>query len=353
MQPLSQQPVYLIRVISVIRIICVMDFRLAFSPKQFAQKINHQHQLLLMGSCFTENIGDKLVAHKFPVLQNPNGILFNPVSVKEAIGNYIANKVIDEKDLFYLNEAYHSWQHHSRFSGITKEDAVQKINSAVNAAHHYLKQTDFVVITLGSAWVYELTEKASNSGSGAVAANNHKAPADWFNRRLLSNTEVINLLNDTVSQLQKFNPFIRIIFTISPVRHLREGFIENNRSKAALINAVHLVTENFENVFYFPAYELVIDDLRDYRFFAEDMVHPNYAATNYVWEKFVASCIDEPSQQLMAAINEINAAINHKPFNEHSAAHQRFKVKYLKIAEDMQRKCPFLNLSDEINFFSL
>jgi hypothetical protein len=329
-----------------------MDFHLAFSPKPLPATINHQHKLLLLGSCFTENIGDKLLAHKFSVLQNPNGILFNPVSIKEAVENYTSNKVVTTDDLFYLNEGYHSWQHHSRFSGVTPEDAVNKINASTNTAHAYLKTTDFVVITLGSAWVYELTEKAAHAKTGSVAANNHKAPADWFNRRLLSNVEVIHLLEDIITALQNFNAAIKIIFTISPVRHLREGFVENNRSKAALINAVHLATETFTNVFYFPAYELVIDDLRDYRFFAEDMVHPNYAATNYVWEKFVGSCIDEAAQELMKTINEINAAVHHKPFNEHSAAHQRFKEKYLLISQDMQRKYPFLNLSYEINFFS-
>ncbi len=329
-----------------------MDFHLEFSPKHLSQKINHQHKLLLMGSCFTENIGDKLVAHKFSVLQNPNGILFNPVSVKQAVENYIANKVIDENDLFYLNESWHSWQHHSRFSGITKEDAVNKINISTRTAHHYLKQTDFIIITLGSACVYELTDKADNKKINTVAANNHKAPADWFNRRLLTNQEVIHEIESIVSQLQNFNPHIKIIFTISPVRHLREGFVENNRSKAALINGVHLATETFSNVFYFPAYELVIDDLRDYRFYAEDMVHPNYAATNYVWQKFMATCIDEPAQQLMQEINEINAAINHKPFNPASAAHKDFKLKYRNIIQTMQQKHPYLNLTEQLYYFA-
>lgn len=329
-----------------------MDFHVEFSPKHLSKKINHRHKLLLMGSCFTENIGDKLVAHKFPVLQNPNGILFNPVSVKEAIENYITDKVISESDLFYLNEGYHSWQHHSRFSDITKQDAVQKINASTNAAHLYLKETDVVIITLGSAWVYELTGKAANAKAGSVAANNHKAPADWFHRKLLSNLEVIDLLSETILQLQQFNPFIKIIFTISPVRHLREGFVENNRSKAALINAVHTATENLENVFYFPAYELVIDDLRDYRFFAEDMVHPNYAATNYVWEKFVAACIDEPTKELMKLINEINAAINHKPFNPTSEAHKKFKQINCSKIKDLKTKHPYLNFTKEEQYFN-
>ncbi|GAB2820161.1 GSCFA domain-containing protein [Ferruginibacter profundus] len=329
-----------------------MNFHLEFSPKQLLQKINHRHKLLLVGSCFTENIGDKLVAHKFSVLQNPNGILFNPVSVKEAVENYVANKIVGAGDLFYLNEAFHNWQHHSRFSGITKEEAVNKINASTSAAHSYLKEADFIVITLGSAWVYELTEKAANAKPGAVAANNHKAPADWFNRRLLSNNEAVELLNAMMVQLQNFNPAIKIIFTISPVRHLREGFIENNRSKATLINAVHLATETFENVFYFPAYELVIDDLRDYRFFAEDMVHPNYAATNYVWEKFVACCIDEPTQELMIAVNEINAAISHKPFNPTSAAHKKFQQANLAKIKALQSNYPYINFAKEQAFFN-
>lgn len=329
-----------------------MDFHLEFTPRPFPVSISHQHKLMLAGSCFTENIGDKLMAHKFTVLQNPNGILFNPVSVKEAFENYIGNKAITENDLFHLNEGYHSWQHHSRFSAVTAGKAVNKINSSTQQAHQYLKNADWLVITYGSAWVYELTAAAANATVGNVAANNHKAPASWFNRRLLSNKEVVEIVNTTVMQLQQFNPSLKIIFTISPVRHLREGFIENNRSKAALIHAVHNATEQFNNVFYFPAYELVIDDLRDYRFFAEDMVHPNYAATNYVWEKFVAACIDEPSQELMKQINEINAAVNHKPFNPSSKAHKTFKEKYLEKVIAMQRQHPYLNLTGEIKLLS-
>ena len=306
-----------------------------------------------MGSCFTENIGDKLLAHKFSVLQNPNGILFNPVSVKEALENYITNKQITADSLFYLNEAYHSWQHHSRYSAITKETAVEKINAAAKETHDYLKKADWLILTFGSAWVYELTEKAANATAGKVAANNHKAPADWFNRRLLKNDELLEIIEKTIRQLQQFNSGLKIIFTISPVRHLREGFIENNRSKAALINAVHTAVEQYENVFYFPAYELVIDDLRDYRFYAEDMVHPNYAATNYVWDKFIAACIDEPSQLLMQQINEINAAVNHKPFNPQSEAHKKFVQGVLNKMQSLARQYSYIDFSKEEAYFKL
>jgi hypothetical protein len=328
-----------------------MDFHLEFTPKPFSIKINHRHKLMLMGSCFTENIGDKLMAHKFSVLQNPNGILFNPVSVLDAVENYISNKQIDSDALFYLNEAYHSWQHHSRFSAPEKSVAVTTINNSTSNAHNYLKNTDFLIITFGSAWVYELTDNADNILKNVVAANNHKAPADWFSRRLLSIDELNNILDRLITALKIFNPSLNIIFTISPVRHLREGFIENNRSKAALINTVHTAVEKYGYAFYFPAYELVIDDLRDYRFYAEDMVHPNYAATNYVWEKFVNTGIDEPSQQLMKTINEINAAKNHKAFNPSSVAHKKFLQHNLEKINILKQQYPYINFSEEEKYF--
>jgi hypothetical protein len=329
-----------------------MNFHAEFTPKKFITQINHQQKIMLMGSCFTENIGEKLLTHKFQVLQNPNGILFNPVSVKEAFEKYIHNELITTSNLFYLNEGYHSWHHHSRFSAIEADDAVEKINTATNQAHQYLKNADWLVITYGSAWVYELTNEAANATSGSVAANNHKAPANWFNRRLLTSNEVVDIITNTVKKLHAFNANFKIIFTVSPVRHLREGFVENNRSKAALIHAVHNACEQYSNAFYFPAYELVIDDLRDYRFYAEDLVHPNYAATNYVWEKFITTCIDERSQQLMQQINEINAAVNHKPFNPQSQAHKRFITATLQKIDILKKNFNYLSFSTEEKYFA-
>jgi hypothetical protein len=272
--------------------------------------------------------------------------------VAEALENYIAKKEITEAELFYLNETYHSWQHHSRFSSPQKNEAVEIINKSTLSAQEYLKQADFLIITFGSAWVYELTDKAENKKNNIVAANNHKAPADWFNRRLLSSAELESIIDKMFAALKVFNPELNIIFTISPVRHLREGFVENNRSKAALINAVHNAVEKYKNVFYFPAFELVIDDLRDYRFYAEDMVHPNYAATNYVWEKFVPTAIDEPSQELMKTINEINAAKNHKPFNASSEAHKKFLKTNFEKVNNLHQQYPYLNLDEEFIFFN-
>ncbi len=319
-----------------------MNFHLEFSPKPFDTQINHQHKLFLIGSCFTEQIGNKLSQHRFRVQDNPNGILFNPVSIAKSVSSYITNKQYSEADLFYQNESWNSWEHHSRFSHPDKNECLNKINQSQNTAHQFLKDADWLLITLGSAFVYELENKE-------VVANCHKVPTDKFNKKLLAVDEVHIALQQMIDELKAFNPGIKIIFTISPVRHLRDGFVENNRSKATLIYTVHQLLS--DNIFYFPAYELIIDDLRDYRFYAEDMVHPNYAATNYVWEKFITCCIDELSQQLMKTINEINAAASHKPFNPTSEAHKSFKNKYLDLCNAMQQKYPYLNLTEEISFF--
>jgi hypothetical protein len=328
-----------------------MDFRLAFTPKTFATKINHQHRLLLIGSCFTENIGTKLKQHKFSVLENPNGILFNPVSITRSISSYIDNKQYTGTDLFYQNESWNSWEYHSRFSHPAKEKCLQAINQSQQQAHSFLKDADWVLITLGSAFAYTLHTTVS-TGEGNVVANCHKVPTDKFNKKLLSIDEVVTALREMLSKMSTFNLAAKIIFTISPVRHLRDGFVENNRSKATLIQAVHMLCDSAENLFYFPAYELVIDDLRDYRFYAEDMVHPNYTATNYVWEKFVATCIDEPSQKLMKEINTINAAKSHKPFNPASQQHKKFLETNLEKVNQLSRQYPYINFEEDKKYFT-
>lgn len=332
-----------------------MDFHLEFTPKPFAQKISHKHKLFLIGSCFTENIGTKLKQLKFSVLENPNGILFNPVSIAKSVASYIDNKQYSASDLFYLNESWNSWEHHSRFSHPDQNVCLQNINDSQQQAHEFIKTADWILITVGSAFVYELTEgktPLSLNGNSSEVANCHKVPTDKFNKRLLSIYDVTLALNKMLEEIFSFNPSIKVIFTISPVRHLRDGFIENNRSKSTLIQAIHQLIDQDQRIFYFPAYELVIDDLRDYRFYAEDMVHPNYAATNYVWEKFISTCVDEPSQQLMKEINIINAAMNHKPFNPSSSAHKKFlRVHFEKLLK-LKTELPYLDFAAEENYFS-
>lgn len=330
-----------------------MKFHFEFDIKKLAEPINHHHRLLLAGSCFTENMGEKLRNYKFNVLENPNGILFNPVSVAEAITACIENRRSSESDLFYYNEGWHSWAHHSRFSGLTADEALEKINTSTEKAHAYLKEADYLMLTLGSAWIYTLTEKAINAKKGSVAANNHKAPADWFHRRLMTPEEVLHVLDNMIHRLFRFNPKLKIIFTISPVRHLREGVVENNRSKAVLIQCVHHLVDKFNKLYYFPAYELVIDDLRDYRFYAEDLVHPNYHATQYVWEKFTAACISEESRSLIRELHSINLAFNHKPFNPSSEQHKKFLQSTYEKALFLHHQHPHLDLRKELAYFKV
>lgn len=336
-----------------------MNFHLEFIPKPFATKIRHHQKLLLIGSCFTENMGAKLKLYKFNVLENPNGILFNPISITKSITSYINNKEFREADLFYQNECWNSWQHHSRFSQPDKVQCLQKINQAQQQAHAFLKNADWLMVTVGSAFAYTLSfadnTPVENSAAteGDVVANCHKVPTDKFNKKLLGQTEIVIALQQMLIKLLAFNPAIKVIFTISPVRHLRDGFLENNRSKSILIQAIHSLVDNAENLFYFPAYELVIDDLRDYRFYAEDMVHPNYAATNYVWDKFVAACIDEPAQKIMKEINTINAAKSHKPFNPTSQQHKKFLQLNFEKVNDLSKEHPYINFEKEKNYFQL
>src|SRR5436190_10356043 len=200
-----------------------MNFHIEFTPPEFTELINHRHRLLLIGSCFTENIGAKLKQHKFSVLENPNGILFNPISIIKSLGSYISNKRYSDDDLFYSNESWNSWEHHSRFSHPDKEACLQRINHSQQAANDFILKTDWILLTLGSAFVYELDHSE-------VVANCHKVPTDKFRKRLLTIREVVTALENVFERLLAVNPTCKIIFTISPVRHLRDGFVENNRS---------------------------------------------------------------------------------------------------------------------------
>ena len=328
-----------------------MLFRSEFTPKPFTVKIKHSDKLLLVGSCFTEQIGKKLSAHKFEVLENPNGILFNPISIAKAIASYAAGKLYAEDELFYYNELWASKEHHTKFSSPEKEVALTEINNSQKAAIEFIKKADWILLTLGSAFLYEWKEINAENNYENVAANCHKIPTNKFNRRLASVEELKQQLLKMQKAVLAVNPNAKLIYTISPVRHLREGFVENNRSKATLIQVVHELT-NETNCFYFPAYELIIDDLRDYRFFAEDLVHPNYAATNYVWEKFVPAVVDEISQSIMVAINELNAAMSHKPFNPSSEAHKKFLKVNLDKVSKLASEYPYLNFEKEITYFS-
>jgi len=322
-----------------------MEFFASINIKQLQPPITYKDNILLTGSCFTEHIGSYLMDVKFNVLQNPNGILFDPISVCSSLVSYIQNKQYKEEELFYLNEAWHSWQHHSRFSNPDKNECLLIINQSQSAAHIFLKKANWLIITLGSSFNYKLVE------TSAAVANCHKAPAQTFIKHLCTIEETITALDQTIHQLFHFNTELKIIFTISPVRHLRDGVVENNRSKARLIEAVHHLVNKFDKLYYFPAYELVIDVLRDYRFYDIDLAHPNYAATQFVLEKFTEHCFDESTQELMKEIKKIVIAKKHTPFNPQSQQHKKFLRTYFDRTKQLQQQYPWLNFKEEIDFF--
>lgn len=322
-----------------------MQFHLNFPVAPLSTDIQYQQELLLMGSCFAEEIGEKLQEHRFNTLINPHGILYNPLSITNALTSYLDGKVYTTADLFQHNDTWHSWDHHSRFSGLTPEATLENINGMQAAAVKSIETTDWLILTLGSAHAYVLKENSRMVG------NCHKVPAGNFYKRLLTVDEVVTALDNVMHRLFFRNKKVNILFTVSPVRYIRDGVVENNLSKAVLLQAVHHLVNKFNRLFYFPAYELVIDDLRDYRFYKEDLVHPNELAINYVWERVVKACISEDSQALLHQIADINRAAAHRPFIRESSQHQQFMRTYAARVNALMGAHPELKLDDLLEHF--
>ncbi|WP_276132979.1 GSCFA domain-containing protein [Polluticoccus soli] len=323
-----------------------MQLTLQLDIPQLPQPITYHNSILLIGSCFTENMSERLALHKFRVLSNPNGILFNPLSVAQSLDSYIDNRLYTENDLFQLNDLWNSWDHHTRFSDIDKQAALDHINQSQQHASEFVKTAGWVMITLGSSFQYYLKD------SGKHVANNHRAPAQWFEKRLLDIHSITGTLSNTLSKLIAINPSVKLLFTISPVRHIRDGVIDNNRSKARLLEAVHLLCSEFSQAYYFPAYELIIDILRDYRYYDIDYVHPNYLATSFVWEQFVNSCIDPSTQKVMKEVQDIATARSHRPRFPETEGHRKFLASYAQKVETLTGLHPYLDLSHELAYFS-
>jgi hypothetical protein len=323
-----------------------MEFQLPITIASLVPPIRYGDKILLTGSCFTEHIGGALRDWKFDTLLNPNGILFDAASVATSLISYIQPRVYQEDDLVYLNELWQSWQHHGVFSRMDKQECLREINASQKRAHAFLREADWLIITLGSAFSYRLA-----AGGGAVA-NCHRAPAQTFDRHLMTIGEIVTGLDSCLHQLFYFNPDLKVIFTVSPVRHIRDGVVDNNRSKARLIEAVHHLTGKFDRLYYFPAYELVIDVLRDYRFYDVDMVHPNYAATQFVLEHFTEWALDQDSQALLVKVRELVTARRHRPFQPATLAHRRFLQDHFNKAVELAREYPLLDFQEELNYFS-
>lgn len=322
-----------------------MQLQLNLDIPALQPSVKYSDNIMLIGSCFTENMSERLAQHKFNHLSNPHGILFNPISVADSLESYIDNKIYKPANLFYLNELWNSWDHHTRFSHIDKEKALEGINQSQSAATAFIKQADWLIITLGSSFQYYLVE------NGNPVANNHRAPSQWFEKRLLETELIISRLSTSIGKLLALNPHIQILFTISPVRHIRDGVVDNNRSKARLIEAVHTLCGKYTQAHYFPAYELVIDILRDYRYYDIDFVHPNYLATSFVWEQFVNACIDQLTSRQMKEVLEISISRSHRPRFPETEAHKKFMASCYHKVEKLITEHPYLDFTDELAYF--
>lgn len=323
-----------------------MQLTLSLDIPQLPKPITYTDNIMLVGSCFTGHMADRLQQLKFRVLSNPHGILFNPLSVSGSIAGYLDEKQYRKEDLFYLNELWNSWDHHTSFSNTDAATALDNINASQKNASEFIKHADCLIITLGSAFQYYLKE------TNSPVANNHRAPAQWFGKKLLPVDEITASLSSTLDKLFAANPYTQVVFTISPVRHIRDGVIENNRSKARLIEAVHTLCEKYEKAHYFPAYELIIDILRDYRYYDIDFVHPNYLATSYVWEQFLSSCIASQAQDILQQVQEIITARSHRTRFPATEAHKKFKESYVAKIKTLTDKYPFLDFNEEMSYFS-
>ncbi len=328
-----------------------MNLMLEIPVKKLPVPISYEQHLMLIGSCFTENIGNRLNELKFNVLQNPNGIIYDPISICQNLISYIQQKIYTEHDIFERNGLWQSWQHHSKFSGQDKHNVLERINDHQQAAHVFLQKADWLILTYGTAFSYRLIDDKIGETIQSVA-NCHKAPSTWFQKNLLSITEMVTAIDNCMHQLFHLNPKLKILFTVSPVRHIKDGIVENNQSKARLIETVHHMVNKFDKLFYFPAYELVIDVLRDYRFYDEDLVHPNRQATQFVFDHFVKSCMDENSIDLLKQVEAVVNARNHRPFQPDAIAHQQFLHSYFDKTNKLQNSHPYLNLQQELDYFS-
>lgn len=307
--------------------------------------ITHKSNLLFIGSCFAGNIGAKLSESKFRVQLNPFGILYNPLSIAYTLERIMNRELFHEQspEIFYHQERWHSYMHHSDFSCREQSDTIDKINSTLLEASDKLNSLDYLIVTYGTAYVYRRKE------DNRVVGNCHKLPAKEFTRELLSVDEIIKCTAPIIERMTAERPTAKIVFTVSPIRHLRDGAHDNQRSKATLLLAIEELRRLFpNNTAYFPAYEIMLDELRDYRFYAEDMIHPSPVAIEYIWEKFQTFSFDSSTMATNKEINEIMRALAHRPFDEHSQNYQRFIQETLRKIELLKEREPYIDFEKEI-----
>jgi GSCFA family len=317
-------------------------FRTTIAPSPAPFQINHKTRILMAGSCFTTHIGQYLRTRKFEVMTNPMGVIYNPVS--------LAQSILPDQDFtadqFFQNEGlWRHWNLHSDLAYPDLDTAVDQAQKTADSTRNYLQTTDVLILTLGTAHVFYRLDRDE------IVANCHKMPAKLFDQRRLSVAETVTTISNLIQQVRAIQPNLQIILTVSPVRHWRNGAVEHQRSKSVLLLACADLCEQLPNTLYFPAYECLMDDLRDYRFYAADMLHPSETAIEYIWQHFEATFLSTPTQQLCKQIEKIVAAAAHRPFNPHTAAHQTFQQKQLDAIAVMEATYPEIRFEEERRLF--
>lgn len=309
-------------------------------PFGYGQKI------IFMGSCFSEHIGSKLEQRKFDVDLNPFGVLYNPVSIASGLQRMLHGNPYSEEDLFFHQGWWHSFDHHGRFSHADKATCLEDINKRLAAGINSLRKSQYIFVTFGTAKVFH------KLSSGRVVSNCHQVPADQFEIQLLRVGDIVRMYSLLIQEVAAFNRDLKWVFTVSPVRHWKNGPVGNQISKASLLLAVSELNEKFKNTGYFPAYEIFMDDLRDYRYYADDMLHPGSQGIEYTWDKFVDSYISPPALSIMKSVESLIRAANHRPRNTPSLEYRDFMNKNYTATLEIAEKHPEIDLKEFIEYFS-
>jgi hypothetical protein len=313
-----------------------MQFTTKISIEKFSNLIDYNSKIIAFGSCFAENISDKLSYYKFTVSSNPFGIIFNPISIEKLLYRIINKIEFTEKDIFFHNDLWHCFEVHSNLSDSDKANFLKKLNDVLNQSFIEIQAATHFQITLGTAWVYR------SLNTNEVVANCHKVFKNNFVKELISTEIIQKSIENSIQLIQTINPNCNFLCTISPVRHNKDGFVQNTISKARLAEAIYQICQTNPVAFkYFPSFEIMMDELRDYRFYADDMLHPNSVAIQYIWERFVETSIHESEFTTMKEVENIQKSLLHKPFNPDTESHQKFLDQVQIKITKLQKKYPW------------
>lgn len=321
------------------------QFRTIVPIEPQKNKVSYDSRLLFMGSCFASNIGSYFTETGFNAMVNPFGVLYNPISIAGAIERLISGDLYRSDNLKYYNGLWQSFDHHSQFNHEDQEQCLHTINQSLIQGAQFLKNADYLFITFGTSWVYEWNE------TDKIVSNCHKFPASHFNRFLASQIQITERYKKLITQLHWFNPDLKIILTVSPVRHWKDGAHGNQISKAILLLSIEELCQQYEHLLYFPAYEILLDELRDYRFFDDDMLHPSSSAVKYIRSRFTMAWLDNTAHKFIKSMEQIKNALNHRPFNPRSEQHQLFLQKTLIKLEEMKKAFPNIDFTTFLTTF--